>query len=58
MLGGNRVRFEQGQIKLRVDDEWKTKMPISQRRIVGLLTLPLLIAYGYVDVPVKLERSL
>jgi hypothetical protein len=52
-LGGNRVRFERGRIKLHVDDEWKTKMRLSQKLIVGALTLPLLIAYGYIGVPVR-----
>jgi hypothetical protein len=32
---------------LRNDDEWKRRMPDSQRRIVSAITAPLLAAYGY-----------
>ncbi len=57
MVGGNRVRFEGSSIRLRADYEWKVRMRRSQRYIVGAVTLPLLIAYGYVRVPVKRRIS-
>jgi hypothetical protein len=41
------VRFESGTVKLRRDDEWKTKMKVTQRGLVTLLTWPLLLKYGY-----------
>jgi hypothetical protein len=47
-LGGNRVRFARGVVQVRGDDEWKTKMRRTSRLQVGILTLPLLIAYGYI----------
>ena len=46
-LGGNRVRFKRGLIPLRADNEWQAVMPKSERVIVGCLTLPFLIKYGY-----------
>jgi hypothetical protein len=57
-LGGNRVRFNRGSINLRADDEWRSKMSFSQKLIVGALTLPLLVAYGYVRVPPKFRSSI
>jgi hypothetical protein len=54
-LGGNRVRFERGRIRLRLDDAWRTEMQPSHKLLVTALTLPLLIAYGYVGIPVKLR---
>jgi hypothetical protein len=48
---GNPNRFRQGQIELRHDDEWRHKMPRSQKVLVTMLTLPLLRKYGYL-VPV------
>jgi hypothetical protein len=56
MLGGNRVRFERGSLTLHADEEWRSRMSTGQKLIVGALTLPLLIAYGYVKVPAKLQR--
>jgi hypothetical protein len=46
-LGGNRVRFTRGPVKLSLDEEWRTQMPRSTRRLVTAWTLPLLVAYGY-----------
>ena len=46
-LGGNRVRFERGTVRLRADEEWRGKMGRRDRLVVGLLTLPLLLRYGY-----------
>jgi hypothetical protein len=48
MIGGNPMRFHHGAIELRADHAWRVQMPASSRRIVTVLTLPLLIAYGYV----------
>jgi len=56
-LGGNRVRFKRGPITLNADEEWKSKMPRSQRLIVGALTLPLLAAYGYVSPRARPRRA-
>jgi hypothetical protein len=45
---GNRVRLKQGEIALRVDDEWRHAMDDGHRRLVTLLSWPLLLRYGYV----------
>ncbi len=44
---GNPVRMHQGSLQLRLDDEWRSAMSPGQRRIVSLLTGPLLRRYGY-----------
>jgi hypothetical protein len=46
-LGGNRVRFARGSIRLHVDNEWTTNMGRSQKVVVSALTAPLLVAYGH-----------
>jgi hypothetical protein len=50
-LGGNPVRFTRGSIDVRADTKWHAEMPFMQKLIVGGLTFPLLVAYGYLDVP-------
>jgi hypothetical protein len=50
-LGGNRVRFTRGMIDVRADTKWRAEMPLVQKIIVTCLTSPLLVAYGYLDVP-------
>ena len=57
-LGGNRVRFNRGQIRLSADYEWKTRMRLPQRSVVGALTLPLLIAYGYIRPSMRSRTAL
>ena len=57
-LGGNHVRFERGRIQLHLDDAWKTEMQPTHKLVVTALTLPLLMAYGYVGIPVKLRDSI
>jgi hypothetical protein len=47
LVAGNRMRFVQGEIELRVDDEWKTELSAGQRRTVEGVTWPLLRRYGY-----------
>jgi hypothetical protein len=44
---GNPVRMHQGSLQLRLDDEWRSAMSPRQRRIVSLLSRPLLRRYGY-----------
>ena len=46
-VDGNPVRFATGPVRLRTDDEWRRRMPPSDRRSVTALTSPLLMAYGY-----------
>jgi hypothetical protein len=47
-VAGNRVRLHRGSVPVRLDDEWTRAMPVRQRRLVTLLSWPLLRAYGYV----------
>jgi hypothetical protein len=44
---GNPVRMHDGPLQLRLDDQWRMAMDPGQRRMVTLLTRPLLRRYGY-----------
>jgi hypothetical protein len=46
-VAGNPMRFRVGEIPLRLDAEWRVRMPVAQRRMVGALTAPLRWPYGY-----------
>ena len=47
LVAGNRVRLESGAVRLRVDDEWRTKLSPRQQRLALLAARPLLRRYGY-----------
>jgi hypothetical protein len=42
------VRFERGEVKVRSDDEWVMNMSAARKGLATLLSLPLLVRYGYV----------
>ena len=46
-IAGNPLRFGGADLVLRVDDEWKTRLPAVDRRTVELITLPALHHFGY-----------
>jgi hypothetical protein len=46
-LAGNPVRFRRGPVPIRADEDWRHRLPTRDRALVGLLTAPLLLAYGY-----------
>lgn len=46
-VDGNPDRLR-SRVEIRPDDEWKTRMPRADRRVVTALTWPLLARYGYV----------
>ena len=46
-VSGNPMRFHPGPLRIRLDEEWRVKMPWRDRAIVTLLTWPLGLAYGY-----------
>lgn len=46
-VSGNPVRFEQGPIRVKPDREWLEKLPKNQKRLITLMTLPLLVLYKY-----------
>jgi hypothetical protein len=47
-VSGNPMRFEQGTIPLRLDEEWRTRLSPLHKRLVSVCTFPLLLRYGYV----------
>jgi hypothetical protein len=47
-VSGNPIRFELSEPDIRLDDEWLRAMDRRNRLLVGSLTLPLLVRYGYV----------
>ena len=52
-IAGNPMRFQKGALKVASDDEWQTAMPAAARLLTTVLTLPLLLRYGY---PVSARR--
>jgi hypothetical protein len=46
-FGGNPTRIRVGPVPLRLDEAWRTAMNPADRRIVGALTLPGQVRYGY-----------
>jgi hypothetical protein len=46
-VAGNPNRFRSGLVRLRRDDEWVFRMAPQHRKLVTLLTIPLLERYGY-----------
>jgi hypothetical protein len=46
-VGGNPMRFSRGTVEVRLDDAWRDALPARDRRIVTVLTWPLLVAYRY-----------
>ena len=46
-VSGNPMRFSSGSVKVSLDDEWRTGMPVGDRRVVELVARPLMRRYGY-----------
>lgn len=44
---GNPNRFQRGPTEIRLDDEWRAKLGPVKKMLITLLTLPLLVRYGY-----------
>ncbi len=44
---GNPVRFQQGEVTIRLDNKWQTKLNQRQKFAVTGLTWPLQLKYGY-----------
>jgi hypothetical protein len=44
---GNPVRFRDGPVTLRLDDQWRREMSWRDRAVVNALTGPLRLGYGY-----------
>lgn len=54
-VSGNPMRFRQGDIELRPDEEWRTMMRRTDRVVVTALTSPLLLQYGYLGSSLRNE---
>ena len=46
-IWGNPDRFQTGLVRLQRDNEWASRMKPRDKALVTLLTLPLLVRYGY-----------
>lgn len=46
-IAGNAKRFQHGDILLNLDERWKSNLPARDRKLVVMLTFPLLKRYGY-----------
>jgi hypothetical protein len=46
-VAGNPMRFANGSLRIELDDEWRTAMPVRDRVSVAAATWPLLARYGY-----------
>lgn len=46
-IGGNPVRFREGPLRLRADQDWLSGMTRGEERLVTGITAPLLRRYGY-----------
>jgi hypothetical protein len=46
-VAGNPLRFRRGELVLRVDDEWRTRLSRADKWAVLLVTWPLLFLYDY-----------
>jgi hypothetical protein len=44
---GNPARFNTGNVAIRLDNEWRTSMPLRSRVLVTAITSPFLGRYGY-----------
>lgn len=55
-VAGNPDRLRSGPTRLRLDDEWRTRMGRRDRAIVSATTAPLRRRYGYTDDSVTAER--
>lgn len=47
IFAGNPNRVEQGRLRIRMDDEWRTRMSRAHKALVTGLTLPVLWKLGY-----------
>ncbi len=57
-VSGNPIRFTDGEIEIRLDDEWMSKQPLMDRSFSTALALPLMLRYGYrVGVPRTTSKS-
>jgi hypothetical protein len=46
-MAGNDSKFDAGPVRVREDDAWRTALPAGHRRVVTVLSWPLLRRWGY-----------
>lgn len=46
-VAGNPGRFDRGDLRVSVDNEWARKLPVVQKYFITVLTYPLLRRFGY-----------
>ena len=56
-IGGNPMRFEQGEIRVKPDTEWRTAMPPGDRRLITAMAWPLLLRYRYLGRTTTARRA-
>ena len=44
-VAGNPMRFKVGEVELKLDETWKSKMPRTDRAIASVLSFPMRVAY-------------
>lgn len=49
IVAGNPSRFTTGRVGIRVDEGWRDTMPRRDQWLTALLTLPLMLRYGYLS---------
>jgi sulfotransferase family protein len=50
-VAGNPMRFRTGDLQLRSDEQWRVELSFAQASLVGVLTAPLMLSYGYGRAP-------
>ncbi len=53
-VSGNPVRFQKGEIQLKLDNEWQEAMSKRDKQIVTAITWPFLLQYGF---PVRKKKA-
>jgi hypothetical protein len=52
-IWGNPTRMQSGPVPVRADEAWRKALPADRRRVIGVITAPLLQLYGY---PVRVRK--
>jgi sulfotransferase family protein len=47
MVEGGRVRFSASPLEMKLDERWRSEMPVGRRRLVDAVTRPARRRYGY-----------
>jgi hypothetical protein len=55
-VSGNQGRFQNGDVRIRIDDEWVRKQPVKHRLVTNAICMPLLHRYGYALRPKQIAQ--